>query len=116
MEPDRNILRLKHITESIRRIEFIVNNLSYGAYLEDWIKQDAITRNIEIIGEASKQINQEFKEKYADVDWKGATAMRNFIIHEYFDVNYDEVWKTLKQDIPVLKMQIQQILKDIEKI
>lgn len=54
MEKDKNYLRLEHILESIRRIEFITKELSYGDYLEDWIKQDVITRNIEIIGEASR--------------------------------------------------------------
>lgn len=75
MEKDRNYLRLEHILESIRRIEFITKDLSYGDYLEDWIKQDVITRNIEIIGEASRQTEDDFKIKYPNVEWRKATSM-----------------------------------------
>lgn len=100
MKTDRNILRLNHILESIRRIEHSTDNLSYVDYLDNYEKQDAILRNIEVIGEACRQINVFIKEKYADVAWKQATSMRNFLIHEYFDVDYDEVWKTLKVNLP----------------
>lgn len=109
MEANRNVLRLKHILESLRRIEIVTENLSYGQYIKDWQKQDIIVRNIEIIGEASKQIDEDFKGKYPNVPWRQATAMRNFLIHEYFDVEYDEVWKTLNTDLPQLKNQIQEI-------
>lgn len=115
MEIDKNYLRLTHILESIIKIEMITQKLSYGQYLEDWIKQDAIIRNFEIIGEASKQIDEDFKLKFPDVPWKYASGMRNYLIHEYFNVDYDEVWKTLKEDLPMLKLQIQQIKKDLEQ-
>lgn len=114
MEIDKNYLRLTHILESIIKIEKITQELSYGEYLEDWIKQDAIIRNFEIIGEASKQIKEDLRLKYSGVPWKYASGMRNYLIHEYFNVDYDEVWKTLKEDLPMLKRQIQQILKDLE--
>lgn len=100
MKTDRNILRLGHILESLRRIEYSTKDLSYDDYLENWEKQDAIVRNMEIIGEASRQIDTAFKEKFPDVEWRKATAMRNVLIHEYFDVNYDEVWITLKEILP----------------
>lgn len=115
MEIDKNFLRLTHILKSIEKIEIIAQELSYGQYLEDWIKQDAIIRNFEIIGEASKHIDEDFKLSYSDVPWKYASGMRNYLIHEYFNVDYDEVWKTLKKDLPSLKLQIQQILKNLEK-
>jgi len=114
MAIDKNYLRLTHILNSIIKIEKITRELSYGQYLEDWIKQDAIIRNFEIIGEASKQIDEDFKLKYYEVPWKYASGMRNYLIHEYFNVDYDEVWKTLKQDLPAFKIQIEQIIKDLE--
>ncbi len=114
MKTDKNYLRLTHILESIIKIEKITQELSYSQYLDDWVKQDAIIRNFEIIGEASRQIGEDFKLKYSDVPWKYAAGMRNYLIHEYFNVDYDEVWKTLKEDLPKLKLQIQQIKKDLE--
>ena len=67
MEIDKNFLRLIHISESIIKIEKIAQELSYGEYLEDWIKQDAIIRNFEIIGEASKQITENFRNNYPEI-------------------------------------------------
>lgn len=116
METDKNILRLSHILESIRKINIISDGLSYGEYLEDWIKQDAIIRNFEIIGEASKQIDDKLKEQYPEIPWKYASGMRNYLVHEYFNVDYDEVWKTLTQDLPLLKTQIELVLENLEKI
>ncbi|MDO4224491.1 MAG: DUF86 domain-containing protein [Bergeyella zoohelcum] len=116
MTIDKNLLRLNHILESIRRIEVVTENLSYGDYINDWQKQDIIIRNMEIIGEASRQVDDDFKAKYPDVEWRQATAMRNFLIHEYFNVEYDEVWTTLKKDLPHFKIRIQEIFNDINII
>ncbi|NDP27025.1 MAG: DUF86 domain-containing protein [Flavobacterium sp.] len=63
-------------------MEIITKDLSYGSYLEDWIKQDAIFRNIEIICEAIVNMEEELIQKYPDVPWVQAKGMRNFLIHE----------------------------------
>lgn len=115
MNLNKNIFRFEHAIDSIEKIEFIVKDLSYGQYLKDWIKQDAIVRNIEIIGESLKNIDDELVKKYPKVPWKEAKGMRNFLIHEYFRIEYDEVWLTLNEDLPKLKVQIQEILNDIKK-
>ena len=114
MNPDKNIFRLEHVVQSIEKIEFITKDLSYGHYLEDWIKQDAIVRNIEIIGEAIRNVEDELIELYPEVPWNEARGMRNILIHEYFRIEFDEVWKTLKDDLPQLKFQILGILNDIK--
>lgn len=113
MNPNRNIFRLEHVVESINKIESIIKNLSYEQYLEDWIKQDAIVRNIEIIGEAIRNIDEELIAIYPQVSWKEARGMRNILIHEYFRIEHEEVWRTLNEDLPKLKFQIISILKDI---
>ena len=114
MEIEKIFLRLTHILESIIKIEKMTNELSYGEYLQDWIKQDAIIRNFEIIGEASKQITEDFRNKHPEIPWKYASGMRNYLIHEYFNVDYDEVWKTLKENLPSLKLQLQELIKEFE--
>ena len=113
MNPDKNIFLLTHVIQSIDKIEFITKDLSYGIYLEDWIKQDAIVRNIEIIGEAIRNVDDELKQLYPNVPWNEARGMRNILIHEYFRIEFDEVWKTLNEDLPNLKVQILSIIKDI---
>lgn len=74
--------------------------------------QDALIRQIEVIGEASRNINEEFKSKYAEVPWKNMLAMRNKVIHEYFGVNLKIVWEAVKIEIPLLKTKIDEIIKN----
>ena len=114
MDNEKNKFRLQHVVECVEKIEKITRNLSYGHYLEDWIKQDAIFRNIEIIGEAITHVEDELKNKYPDVAWIQAKGMRNFLIHEYFKVDHDAVWETFNNDLPQLKFQILGILNDIK--
>lgn len=114
MNLNKNIFRLEHVVESIEKIEFIIKDLSYDQYLEDWIRQDAIVRNIEIIGEAIRNVDEELILMYPKVPWKEARGMRNILIHEYFRIEHDEVWKTLNEDLPKLKLQIVSIINDIK--
>ena len=113
MNTNKNIFRLEHVLESIEKIEFIIKDLSYAQYLDDWIRQDAIVRNIEIIGEAIRNVDDELIMMYPKVPWKEARGMRNLLIHEYFRIEHDEVWKTLNEDLPKLKLQIVSIINDI---
>ena len=115
MKINKNIFRLEHILESIEKIEYIVKDLDYGDYLEDWIKQDAIIRNFEIIGEAIANLDDEIKNKNPDFEWKSAKDMRNFLIHEYFKVDFKAVWDTINIHLPVLKKQIEGILESARK-
>lgn len=113
MNNEKNLFRLQHVAECIDKIEFITKDLSYGQYLEDWIKQDAILRNIEIIGEAINHVEDELKKNYPNVAWIQVKGMRNFLVHEYFKVDHDAVWNTFNTDIPQLKHQIIAIINDI---
>lgn len=71
--------------------------------------QDAIIRNIEIIGEASKKISQDTKQTYYEIHWREISGMRDKLIHDYLGVDVDVVWKTIKEDIPVLEKLISEI-------
>jgi uncharacterized protein with HEPN domain len=116
MNPNKNIFRLEHVVESIEKIEFITKELSFIQYMDDWIKQDAIVRNIEIIGEAIRNVDEELIITYPKVPWKEARGMRNLLIHEYFRIEHEEVWRTLNEDLPKLKIQIISIINDIKNI
>jgi uncharacterized protein with HEPN domain len=82
----------------------------------NWVEQDAIIRNLEVIGEASKNISDDFKQKYPDVSWKEMRGMRNFVTHQYFGVELSDIWSTVINDIPLLKTQIQKIIEDLENL
>ncbi|MFX1514209.1 MAG: DUF86 domain-containing protein [Promethearchaeota archaeon] len=75
---------------------------------------DAVLRNLEIIGEAAKNIPTDVTKKYPEVDWRGATAMRDRLIHGYFGVDIPIVWETIKTDLPELKSQIGKIWEEID--
>ena len=111
---DKNLFRLRHIQDSIEKIEYLAHTLHTQDNLETkWVEQDAIIRNFEIIGEAVINISDDLKQRYPDVSWKEIKGMRNIVTHKYFGVELSEVWRTIIHDIPLLKHQIQKIIEDI---
>ena len=106
---------LLDMIEAIKRIELYTNELSYQDFLEKIETQDAVVRNFEIIGEAVKNISKKMKTLYNNVQWKEIAGMRDKVIHFYFGVNWDIVWKAAKDDLPKLKEKIKKILKKIEE-
>ena len=111
---NKNLFRLKHILNSIDKIEYLARLLhNQDNFEEKWIEQDAIIRNLEVIGEAVVNISDDLKQNYPDVSWKEIRGMRNFVTHQYFGVEVGEIWNTVVHDIPLLKKQIQEIIEDI---
>jgi uncharacterized protein with HEPN domain len=104
---------LQHILDSIEKVQ------RYTApgkrdFFEKTQVQDAVVRNLEIIGEAVKRLPNAIREQYQDVPWKQAAGMRDELIHEYFGVDYEIVWAVIDQHLPRLKTQIQEILKETD--
>jgi uncharacterized protein with HEPN domain len=97
---------IKHILDAIHRVEEYTQNIEYKDFIENHLIQDGVIRQIEIIGEAVKRLSNEIREKYTDVSWKDIVGMRNKLIHNYFGVDVDAVWETVKKDIPVLKKKL----------
>lgn len=79
------------------------------------LTQDAVIRQLEIIGEAAKQLSMEIRNKYDDVPWRDISGMRDKLIHDYFGVDIDEVWLTAKNDLPALKSRLEAIIKEIKE-
>jgi len=111
---NKDLFRLGHIRDSIEKIEHIARMLHTQDNFETkWIEQDAIIRNLEIIGEAVINISDDLKQNYPDVSWKEIRGLRNVVTHQYFGVELSEVWSTVVNDIPFLKNQIQKIIEEI---
>lgn len=106
------ILYLQDILTSISRIEDYTKSLSLKDLEDDWKTIDAVVRNLEILGEAAKNMPEEVVEKYPDIPWSNMVSMRNKVIHEYFGVDLDILWKTIKEDLPLLEKQIEEVLKE----
>ncbi|HEX9504217.1 MAG TPA: DUF86 domain-containing protein [Patescibacteria group bacterium] len=101
-----NTIWLADIVDSINLIESYTANLNKEDFFHSEEKQDAVVRRLGIIGEAVKNLPEDFKAQHKDVPWSKAAGMRNIIIHEYFDVDVDITWKVLKEHLPELKMQL----------
>ncbi len=102
---------LNDINEAIRRVELYTQGVDYKNFLEDIKTQDAVVRNLEIIGEAAKNISDDFKDKHPLILWKDLAGVRDKLIHHYFGVNLEVVWYIIKEDLPTLKEEIRRILE-----
>jgi uncharacterized protein with HEPN domain len=107
-------LYLDDIFETIEKIENYVEGLTFEEFSEDSKTVDAIVRNFEIIGEATKRIPTETKEKYSEIPWKMMAGTRDKLIHEYFGVNSQVLWKAVKEDLPPLKRSIKRLLQKMD--
>ncbi len=102
---------LKDIQEAVRRISLYTKSLTYKSFLTDIKTQDAVIRNLEIIGEATKNLSIGLRKKYPQSPWTGMAGVRDRLIHHYFGVNLDIVWHIATSEISVLESQIEEILQ-----
>ena len=107
-----NRLFVRDIMDSILKIEDYTRGLSQKDFSKDDLTQDAVVRRLEIIGEATKNLPRDFRLKYPDIPWKKMASMRDVLIHVYFRVNVQRVWKVIEEDLVELKRQIKHILDE----
>jgi uncharacterized protein with HEPN domain len=115
--PERVPDYLEHIIDAIDRARRYAGTVGNLAGLEqDQMVQDAIVRTLAVIGEAVTRLQKEapgFVTAHPGVPWSLMRGMRNKIIHDYFDVAWDVVWNTVQSDLPSLRQQIAELLKDL---
>lgn len=115
MKNNRNYkLYIKDILDSIQKIRGYTKGMSYKEFCDSKMVIDAVIRNFEIIGEASKNIRREIKALYKGIPWKEMAGMGDKVIHEYFGVDLDIVWKTIKDRLPELEIQLKEIYKKVK--
>jgi uncharacterized protein with HEPN domain len=113
---DRGDLAFLHdIIEAISAISSYIKNVDYLSFMKDGKTRDAVVRNLEIIGEAAKNIHNPFKKMYPALPWKEMAGVRDKLIHQYFGINYEVVWTIASQDLPALNKSLTVIFKEIEK-
>ncbi|MCK7458058.1 HepT-like ribonuclease domain-containing protein [Idiomarina aminovorans] len=109
---------LTHIVESIERVESYTADLDENRFLDDELVQDAVIRNLEVIGEASNNLLKNCPStvsQFPDIPLTSAYQMRNAIAHGYFKIDYELVWRTIEKDLPPLHEQVLSAIKSIEK-
>jgi len=107
-------LFLEDILESMNLIEEYVKGMSFDDFKEDRKTIDAVVRNFEIIGEAAKNIPENVRNNYKDIDWIGIIGLRNRISHEYFGIDFSIIWNIVEFELSVLKKEIQNIQEKTE--
>ena len=98
--------RIDDIVEAINKIERYTYGIDFASWQNDEKTVDAVIRNLEVIGEASAHLPIEIQKQYEDVPWGMMKGIRNILAHEYFGIDPEIVWKTVKDDLPILKKRL----------
>jgi uncharacterized protein with HEPN domain len=112
-QPERAVDHLQNALAAIARIEVYLEGQDEASFLGSELVQDAVIRNLEVIGEALHQVEESepaFRAEHGDIPWDEAYGMRNLLSHGYFKVRPELVWSTVKENVPVLRQQLVRIL------
>lgn len=104
-------LFLEDMMTAILKVEKYVGTMSMNDFTRDSMVQDAVIRNLEVIGEAAKNVPKKIQQKYPQVEWREAAGFRDVLIHDYFGIDAESVWDTLKNNIPSLKTHLTEVLE-----
>lgn len=102
--------RLLDIEEAIERIEKYAFQ-GRKAFENNELVQNWIVHHLQIIGEATRSLSSQFKEKHSEIPWSKIIGMRNILVHDYFGIDVDVIWKAVERDLPELKQKIKALLK-----
>lgn len=105
-----DVVYLHHILDAINQIESYTTDLSYEEFFENRLVQDGVVRQLEIIGEACRNLSEDLRSRHPDLPWTQIIGLRNRLIQAYFDINLGIVWDIVRADIPPLKIRVQEIL------
>ncbi|GAG07835.1 unnamed protein product [marine sediment metagenome] len=106
---------IRHILDEI---DFLIDSskgLEYEVLIKDETLKRAFVRSLEVIGEATKNISSEFRQKHPDIEWRELTGLRDKLVHRYFGVKWEIVWDVVKSKIPQLKERIEGVLEEMER-
>lgn len=109
---NRSLASMKDILESINRIDTYTTGVDYDSFLNNQMLIDAVIRNLEIIGEAARNIPDEVRNKYTDIPWRNMIGLRNILIHQYFGVDESIVWEVIRINLPEARPNILKAIQE----
>jgi uncharacterized protein with HEPN domain len=104
---------LLDIQDALQRILEYTTGMNWDTYLKDHKTQDAVIRNLEVIGEATKSLSDTLLSQHPGIPWRDMAGTRDRLMHHYFGVNQEIIWQIIEQDLPALKSQIEQVIHDL---
>lgn len=107
-------LFVEDILEATEKIKRYTRGLTYETFVKNEMVVDAVIRNLEMIGEASRNIPEDVREEYPDIPWRRMIGLRNIVVHEYFGVDLGIVWKIATSNLPETKAKIAAMLKRVD--
>lgn len=110
-DPLGNKARLSHILESTELILKFVEGATFDDFMSNKMMFSACIQHLMVVGEAASKLTAELKNVHSEINWQKMIGMRNILIHKYFGMDEIVIWKTIEEDLPVLKTQIETILQ-----
>ena len=104
-----------HMLDAIKAVETYIKGMGREGFLKNKMAQDAVMRNLEIMGEAAKRVPKALRDAHSLVEWKKIAGMRDILIHEYLGVDQEKVWLVIENRLPILKIELAKILKGQER-
>ena len=107
-----DLFYLIHIAECIAKVKEYVTP-GYEEFMESTLIQDAVMRNLQILGESTRRLSDETKAHGKEIDWRAIIGLRNVMVHDYLGITLDRVWEIIENDLPILEHQVQAILEEL---
>lgn len=104
---------LHHIIDAFALIEHYMDNVSHEEFLRNRLLQDGVIRQLEVMGEAARNISEDLRIEHPQIPWRQMIGLRNRMIHAYFNIDLQIIWEIVKGDIPDLKQKMKQLLDAI---
>lgn len=103
---------LQDVVEAAGKVRSYTAGISFKAFSEDTKTVDAVVRNLEVIGEAIKQVPDDVRSKHADVEWKKIAGLRDILVHQYFGIDVEIIWDIVQNKLPALEAQIRKVIEE----
>jgi len=108
------VLYVRDVLDNMQLAEEFIRGITHAAFVADRKTVYAVLRCLEVIGEAAKNVPAAIRERYPDIPWKDMAGMRDRVIHFYFGVNYEKIWRTVTADIPAARPLVEKALRELE--